>query len=111
MCLFCSMTRRQAFRALTVAAAAVGAGAQRLAAPAIRSPLAGAAGFAVLATAVAVLVAAAAAEPVILGEAHYRYRVVEGWVRCRPGSLIGTARRSAWTARTTSMCSTAARIP
>ncbi len=47
MCLFCTMTRRQAFRALT--AAALGGAAQRLAAPAIRSRLAGAAGFAVLA--------------------------------------------------------------
>ena len=36
MCLFCSMTRRQVFRGLTVAAAAVGGAAQRLAAPAIR---------------------------------------------------------------------------
>jgi hypothetical protein len=39
MCLFCSMTRRQAFRRLI--AAAVGGAAHRLAAPAIRSPLAG----------------------------------------------------------------------
>ena len=48
MCLFCSMTRRQVFRGLT--AAAVGGGvAQRVATPAIRPALAGAAGFAVLA--------------------------------------------------------------
>ena len=49
MCLFCSMTRRQAFRGLT--AAAVGGMAQRFAAPAIRSPLAAVAGFAALAAA------------------------------------------------------------
>ncbi len=75
MCLFCSVTRRQAFRAL--AAAAGGGAAQRLGAPAIRSRLAGAAGFAVLAAADAS--SSAAAEPVILGEGAYRYRVVEGW--------------------------------
>ena len=74
MCLFCSMTRRQAFRVLT--AAAVGGAAQRLAAPAIRSRLAGAAGFAALAAADAS--SGGAAEPVILGEGAYRYRVVEG---------------------------------
>jgi len=66
MCLFCSMTRRQAFRGL--AAAAVG----------------GAAGFAALA-AEASSSAAAAAEPVILGEGRYRYRVVEGWGALPPG--------------------------
>ena len=49
MCLFCSMIGVQVFRGLT--AAAIGGGAQRLAAPAIRSRLAGAAGFAVLAAA------------------------------------------------------------
>ena len=81
MCLFCSMTRRQVFRALT--AAAVGGAAQRLAAPAIRSRLAGAAGFAVLAAAGAS--PGAAAEPVILGEGAYRYRVVEGWGALPPG--------------------------
>ena len=106
MCLFCSMTRRQAFRGLT--AAAVGGAAQRLAAPAIRSRLAGAAGFAVLAAADAS--PGAAAEPVILGEGRYRYRVVEGWGALPPDSPIGTAPRSAWTARTTSTCSTAAPI-
>jgi DNA-binding beta-propeller fold protein YncE len=82
MCLFCSMTRRQAFRGL--AAAVVGGAAQRLAAPAIRSRLAGAAGFAALA-AEASSSAAAAAEPVILGEGRYRYRVVEGWGALPPG--------------------------
>ena len=81
MCLFCSMTRRQVFRGLT--AAAIGGGAQRLAAPAIRSRLAGAAGFAVLAAADAS--PSAAAEPVILGEGAYRYRVVEGWGALPPG--------------------------
>lgn len=105
MCLFCSMTRRQAFRGLT--AAAVGGAAQRLAAPAIRSLLAGVAGFAALADASP----GAAAEPIILGEGRYRYRVVEGWGALPPGSPIGTAPRSAWTARTTSTCSTAAPIP
>src|SRR5271166_4084008 len=81
MCLFCSMTRRQVFRGLT--AAAVGGAAQRFAAPAIRSPLAGVAGFAVLAAADAS--PGAAAEPVILGEGRYRYRVVEGWGALPPG--------------------------
>jgi hypothetical protein len=81
MCLFCSMTRRQAFRALT--AAAVGGAGQRLAAPAIRSRLAGAAGFAALAAADAS--SGGAAEPVILGEGAYRYRVVEGWGALPPG--------------------------
>jgi hypothetical protein len=107
MCLFCSMTRRQAFRGLT--AAAVGGAAQRLAVPAIRSPLAGVAGFAALAAADAS--PGAAAERVILGEGRYRYRVVEGWGALPPGSPIGTAPRSAWTARTTSTCSTGAPIP
>jgi hypothetical protein len=74
MCLLCSMTRRQVFRGL--AAAAMGGAAQRLAAPAIRAPLAGAAGFAVLAATDA---SPDAAEPVILGEGRYCYRVVEGW--------------------------------
>jgi hypothetical protein len=83
MCLFCSMTRRQVFRGLT--AAAIGGGAQRVAAPAIRSRLAGAAGFAVLAAADAS--PSAAAEPVILGEGAYRYRVVEGWGALPPGVL------------------------
>jgi DNA-binding beta-propeller fold protein YncE len=73
--MFCSLTRRQAFRGL--AAVAVG-GAAQLAAPAIRSRFAGVAGFAVLA-------AAQAAEPVILGEGRYRYRVVEGWGELPPG--------------------------
>ena len=81
MCLFCSMTRRQVFRGLT--AAAVGGGvAQRVATPAIRPALAGAAGFAVLA---AVDASPGAAEPVILGEGRYRYRVVEGWGVLPPG--------------------------
>src|SRR5208337_1306046 len=60
MCLFCSMTRRQVFRGLTAAAVGV------LAADA--SPG-----------------AAEAAEPVILGEGRYRYRVVEGWGALPPG--------------------------
>src|SRR5271166_6687092 len=60
MCLFCSMTRRQVFRGLTAAAVGV------LAADA--SPG-----------------AAEAAEPVILGEGRYRYRVVEGWGALTPG--------------------------
>src|SRR5271166_1584866 len=81
MCLFCSMTRRQAFRGLT--AAAVGGAAQRLAAPAVRSRLVGAAGFAALAAAGAS--SGGAAEPVILGEGAYRYRVVEGWGALPPG--------------------------
>jgi hypothetical protein len=81
MCLFCSMTRRQAFRGLT--AAVVGGAAQRLAAPAIRTPLANVASFAALAAADAS--PGAAAEPVILGEGRYRYRVVEGWGALPPG--------------------------
>ena len=107
MCLFCSMTRRQAFRGL-IAAAVGGGAAHRLAAPVIRSPLAGVAGFAALAADAS---PGAAAEPVILGEGRYRYRVVEGWGALPPGSPIGTVPRSAWTARTTSTCSTAAPIP
>ena len=83
MCLFCSMTRRQVFRGLT-AVAAFGGVVQRLAAPAIRSRLAGVAGFAALAAA-ASPGAAEAAEPVILGEGPYRYRVVEGWGALPPG--------------------------
>ena len=52
-----------------------------------------------------------AAEPVILGEGGYRYRVVEGWGgRRRRASPIGTAQRCAWIARTTSTYSTAASI-
>ena len=81
MCLFCSVTWRQAFRALT--AAAVGGAAQRLAAPAVRSRLIGAAGFAVLAASDPS--PSAAAEPVIFGEGGYRYRVVEGWGALPPG--------------------------
>jgi sugar lactone lactonase YvrE len=83
MCLFCSMTRRQAFRALSVAGAALGGAAQRLATPAIRSPRAAAAGLAVLAMGAAP--SAKADEPVVLGEGRYRYRVVEGWGALPPG--------------------------
>ena len=57
MCLFCSMTRRQAFRALTAAAVGGAAGAS----------------------------SGGAVEPVILGEGAYRYRVVEGWGALPPG--------------------------
>ena len=63
MCLFCSMTRRQAFRA--VSAVAVGGAAQHLAAHPIRTRLAGAMGFAALVAADAS--SGGAAEPVILG--------------------------------------------
>ncbi len=82
MCLFCAITRRQMFRGLTVTA--VGGVVQRLAAPAVRSRLAGASGFAGLAAA-ASPGAAQAAAPVILGEGRYRYRVVEGWGALPPG--------------------------
>ena len=81
MCLFCSMTRRQAFRALT--AAAVGGAGQRLAAPAIRSRLIGAAGFAVLAAADASPGACRRAGH--FGRRRLRYRVVEGWGALPPG--------------------------
>ena len=57
--------------------------AHRLAAPAIRSRLSGAAGVAELAAADAS--PGGAAEPVILGEGAYRYRLVEGWGALPPG--------------------------
>src|SRR6202012_1908486 len=55
---------------------------QHLAAPAARPSLAGAVGFAVLA---ATNASPGAAEPIILGEGRYRYRVVEGWGALPPG--------------------------
>ena len=84
---FCSMTRRLASRGL--AEAAVGGMAQRFAAPAIRSPLAGAAGFAALATAEPVE-ASRAAEPVILGKAATVIARSKAGARYPPGSPIGT---------------------
>jgi DNA-binding beta-propeller fold protein YncE len=84
MCLFCSLTRRQVFRGLTAAAAGVG-GVQAAGAGLARTGHAGAARFAALAAAAIIPTAAEAAEPVILGQGDYRYRVVEGWGELPPG--------------------------
>lgn len=75
MCLFCSGTRRQVFRGLTAAAVC---GAQS-------AKLAGVQSGAVLAAATLMAAPVKAAEPVILGQGQYRYRVVEGWGELPPG--------------------------
>ncbi len=69
MCQFCSMTRRAAFRSLAALAAGGAAGA-------LAPRRTATTGFAVLA---AGLAPATAAEPVILGQGAYRYRVEAGW--------------------------------
>ena len=88
MCQLCSMTRRRLFQGLTATIGSAALSAEITGAIPRASRITN---FALLAAAGVAVEKAEAAEPVILGEGQYRYKVLENWGELPPGFTYGDA--------------------